>query len=559
MAGKEVDIRFRTKADSRGAKEAKKGIDEVGRSAVSADKELDRLEDSAKDIRTELDKLDGLDPKIRKDTERFADSLERVAVTGRKVTQGQSAQAKANTKASLGFLEISRAVEDAQYGLRGTLNNLPRIVELFGGGAGLAGVVSLAAVALFQIGPKLLDVGERSEEAAKLAEELKNEIEAIATVSGDPRLNYLVDHLEDVTDALTVQNLELKSNRNLLIAKRKAELELAGLQDEADLAAIDLRAATDPTFTAEQQEEARLSIELRKLQREQDEKIFAAQQEVEKAYQEQRNTQEKLNATSAAKNEVDQTIKKLKEEELKLIQARNDSAKNLEEAGEIRDSFFTDAENLFPKGNRRRQQAAENLEVAAQLIFNSEDKQRLGEVQEQLKQALSTQDSLRGQVRQLENQVSAATVNFEQAIEISRLTEQTAPQIAGTKAELAKIESQTEQIQTSGKDLAANVDAILKATSEIEATGAFEAGRLENIRATLAKVIEDGRVTADELPKLIEALQLLTSTNLRNVERFFPVINSTQDMVRSQEQRIRVMEETTRDLKSKVKQVGRRQ
>src|SRR5581483_6059527 len=46
----------------------------------------------------------------------------------------------------LGFLELSRAVEDAQYGLNGVLNDLPTMVSMFGGPAGLAAVVSLTAV-----------------------------------------------------------------------------------------------------------------------------------------------------------------------------------------------------------------------------------------------------------------------------------------------------------------------------------------------------------------------------------------------------------------------------
>lgn len=52
---------------------------------------------------------------------------------------------------ALGFLELSRAIEDAQYGFRGVVNNIPQIVMLFGGGAGLAGAISIASVALNQL------------------------------------------------------------------------------------------------------------------------------------------------------------------------------------------------------------------------------------------------------------------------------------------------------------------------------------------------------------------------------------------------------------------------
>lgn len=44
-------------------------------------------------------------------------------------------------------LELSRGFEDAQYGIRGVLNNIPGLVMAIGGTAGMAGALSLAAVA----------------------------------------------------------------------------------------------------------------------------------------------------------------------------------------------------------------------------------------------------------------------------------------------------------------------------------------------------------------------------------------------------------------------------
>lgn len=52
----------------------------------------------------------------------------------------------AGKNGALGFLAFSQAVEDAQYGIRGVLNNIPQMVMGFGGSAGLAGALSLLAV-----------------------------------------------------------------------------------------------------------------------------------------------------------------------------------------------------------------------------------------------------------------------------------------------------------------------------------------------------------------------------------------------------------------------------
>jgi hypothetical protein len=50
-----------------------------------------------------------------------------------------------------GFLELSRAVEDAQYGIGGLLNNIPQAITMFGGPSGLAAVVSLTAVGAYSL------------------------------------------------------------------------------------------------------------------------------------------------------------------------------------------------------------------------------------------------------------------------------------------------------------------------------------------------------------------------------------------------------------------------
>lgn len=56
---------------------------------------------------------------------------------------------------AMGFLAFSQAVEDAQYGIRGVLNNIPQMVLGFGGGMGLAGAISLAAVAAVTLLPHI--------------------------------------------------------------------------------------------------------------------------------------------------------------------------------------------------------------------------------------------------------------------------------------------------------------------------------------------------------------------------------------------------------------------
>jgi len=73
---------------------------------------------------------------------------------------------------SMALLELSRGFEDAQYGIRGVLNNIPSLVLSLGGTAGLAGGISIAAVALSQLAPLFTTTAESADEAAAKVKEL---------------------------------------------------------------------------------------------------------------------------------------------------------------------------------------------------------------------------------------------------------------------------------------------------------------------------------------------------------------------------------------------------
>lgn len=55
---------------------------------------------------------------------------------------------KSSRGAAQGLLALSQAVDDAQYGFRAIVNNIPQMIYMFGGGAGLAGGIGIAAVAV---------------------------------------------------------------------------------------------------------------------------------------------------------------------------------------------------------------------------------------------------------------------------------------------------------------------------------------------------------------------------------------------------------------------------
>ena len=77
-----------------------------------------------------------------------------------------------------GILQLAYAADDLQYGMRGIVNNIPILLTSLGAGAGLAGVVAIAAVAINVLLPKIEQLGEAlakdgfAKTAAKGVEEL---------------------------------------------------------------------------------------------------------------------------------------------------------------------------------------------------------------------------------------------------------------------------------------------------------------------------------------------------------------------------------------------------
>lgn len=76
-----------------------------------------------------------------------------------------------------GLLNVAYFMDDVQYGIKGILNNIPGLVIGFGGGAGLAGAVSLAVLA----GAKLYEwMGNTEDKSADLAKKMKEQSKEIA-------------------------------------------------------------------------------------------------------------------------------------------------------------------------------------------------------------------------------------------------------------------------------------------------------------------------------------------------------------------------------------------
>lgn len=190
MADKNLEIQVKLTADTAGAQQA---AAEIKRLADEASKKpfVMPIDEAGMKAREEAMKLQV------KAAQQEAAAQEQVAKQTQKATVAKSEQVRVmamttttangtamaqkqltdkTTQSAMGFLQLSQAVEDAQYGMRGILNNIPGMVMSFGGGAGLAGAISLAAVGINALVENFDIFGEKAKKAKEDAADLSQEM-----------------------------------------------------------------------------------------------------------------------------------------------------------------------------------------------------------------------------------------------------------------------------------------------------------------------------------------------------------------------------------------------
>jgi len=181
--------------------------------------------------------------------------------------RGGFAQLSGRGSGSIGMaaLQMAYFADDAQYGIRGIVNNIPQLLMAFGAGTGLTGVVAIAAVAANQLWQRLgaantgMSDSEKAAEAAaeaqkKLTQELNNQAEAYdkleTSISGAfdvmKEMARLNEANQDAALARDIRNVEEDES---LSPEEKAE-QIRILKDQA----------------AQQKEQAKIDAEVRTME-----------------------------------------------------------------------------------------------------------------------------------------------------------------------------------------------------------------------------------------------------------------------------------------------------
>lgn len=172
--------------------------------------------------------------------------LETASARAKELARQTAAAGSSGKAGALGFLAFSQAVEDAQYGMKGVLNNIPQMILGFGGGAGLAGALSLAAVAGVALYPVLKDLygvadneelAKRTEEWSEIFNKGMQAAAAIEKAGRDERLaaGYAAEYNQALADRLSMMSqlggfydAELEAQR----ATRAAAAEIASAREK---------------------------------------------------------------------------------------------------------------------------------------------------------------------------------------------------------------------------------------------------------------------------------------------------------------------------------------
>ena len=275
-------------------------------------KTLKEMETGINQLKVALTQMDVSSPAFKQlagEIQRAEGELKRMQTAHVEVTKSSAGSGRA-------ILELSRGLEDLQYGVSGVLNNIPGLLQALGQGAGLAGIISILSVGIFQLvkhldlgGPALDALGEaagraavkagesamaadKHREAMDLAKESANQItEAIA--KEDQALQDELAALKNSADAtanLDKQKKELlQSERDLALARNAAsgDDEITKLKRKHEInndysaAAINLEAEVLSHTKARSEAEARLHEEARAQELKRAAEAAAAKQKLE--------------------------------------------------------------------------------------------------------------------------------------------------------------------------------------------------------------------------------------------------------------------------------------
>jgi len=373
-----------------------------------------------------------------------------------------------------------------------------------GGGAGLAGAISLAAVGLTQLVEAMSRSGKEIKNLNAIVEVARDQINEFYEIAAKDGTSAMRAQIAAVVDSLDQQSSALARNTSLIQKKRQAELELAKITQDLELKEIE-RAEGAKEISPQEADERRKQLEIAKVQSAADEKILQGREKVE-LLNEQRL------AAGAEQVRLSERITKLQQQEAEIRDERN--------ALQTRQKT---AEKAIAKGEEEKKKTGflgigsqvatgEARIEGAELIFGEEQRRQLIQVEEQLSQFESSIETLKAARQAAEEQQMNLSVAQGEAFQIAELTEETETQAVELKTQLIEAKASNQVAKEARAELSAGVSALETAAKDTSAMTEADRKRVEIANEQFRKIMDDDTLTAEELGQTSQVLGRLTTT-----------------------------------------------
>lgn len=394
------------------------------------------------------------------------------------------------------LLMFSQGFEDAQYGIRGVLNNIPGLVMALGGGMGLAGGISIAAVALTQLISLFGDAKEESEDLANAIDDIaraagENLIERLEKIrSNRQAINFRlnVDESSDTEGqaARAAAFQQQQNSINALIAATNTLNDLMGRQVAAaeKIAASEMERQRALTAAADEQiqKEKEKTDAMRHSLVEAERSSNAARQSAYEARLDLDTQRERL-----------AMLRQQREEAERLAVAQYDGPRNQAFPGVA--PSLTDEERGFIQRQRQARELLDNQGFQAELAAAQESVNRLEGLVHSRDDAMTT----------MGNAVYAATAALERREAAQQETIETITERLEVGLAQSGVDGATQRLSAITSIVSQTIEEAGAAGQQL---GRVQSGALEELRAAMS----DGRITADEIHTVATNMSILRST-----------------------------------------------
>jgi hypothetical protein len=386
------------------------------------------------------------------------DQLKQEELAKRKLAAATPGAAKGQRDLGMATLEASRAFEDMQYGLRGALNNLPVLIGMLGGSAGLAGAVSIGAVVISLFASKLEKLEQAAKSSGEAAETMKEKLIELAAAMAAQEVDLYISRLEQA-EQMTNDIADAEVRRIALAAEQAAAMrKVEASQDLLTGAAMEYLSALGGIEVLEQ----RRQLKQREADREQANQLDSQQVRIDQARKSYENLTAEIERMKAALADASARKDSLEVDRAKLERLMENS-----------------------RSGGRKDEAA-SFEVELQPILA--DLKRIND-----------------QLANLPKQIDSLTAEaFAQAVVVDETLASAQAQMDAINAEFANKAAASELAATveGNRQIVTNLSAALddfKATTPAQAEAA----------AAIAAAVADGKLSTQELATLAGQVQAL--------------------------------------------------